>query len=152
MEGQRLRIKALERELHINHFHLRTWHVSGSLILGPRIREARGDWAQCGFYLQWGWVVAFSTVGALFSSWQCIQLQLILWTSDTFCVFLKSQPSHWAPWERGNHYCKLWNSQNCAMVVRGGRKALLEPGDKSYNLRKHYLIITDDGLRHTVSA
>lgn len=118
IEGQLLRIKALERELHINHFHLLSWHLSGSLSLCPRIRgRLEGTEPNVAFIYSWVFVVAFSRIWALLPSWQSIRFQLILWTSD-ICFFFSSKASS-PTW---HHQKGQTRTTNCVFleIVRHG--------------------------------
>lgn len=145
--GQLLQIKELERELHVNHFHLLSWHLSGARSLCPRIRgrlEGTGPSVAfiyggvfcccCSFFRTW----------ALLSSWQSIRFQLILWPSDAFFfLFLKSQLSYEAPSKRVNRYYKFSKIlENCKMDIHGSNNAPPDSMSGSYNWTKHCFVFT----------
>lgn len=149
IEGQLLRIKALERELHINHFHLLSWHLSGSLSLCPRRRgRLEGTEPNVAFIYSWVFVVAFSTIWALLSSWQSIRFQLTLWTSGIFFFFSSRASS-----PTGHHQEGRTSTTNCVfleIVTQWSMVAtmLAPPGPRS----RTSSCLLELCLNHTVSA
>lgn len=127
IEGQLLRIKALERELHINHFHLLSWHLSGSLRLCPRVRgRLEGTEPNVAFIYSWVFVVAFCTIWASLPSWQSIRFQLILWTPAIFFFFSSSASSPPGHHQKGRtrttsgvflEIVRQWRWQQCLLLL-----------------------------------
>lgn len=138
MEGQRLRIKELEREQHTNHFHLLRWHLLGSLSLCSRTRgRLKRTELNLAFIYSGVFVVAFPTIWALLSSGPSIRFQLLLWMFDNFFLFSPETSSHIG------HHQEGWKGQGLLNSVnQGENNARPEPRTGSHSSTKCSLVIT----------